>query len=261
MARVFIFNPLVTSRPGPEQTIIVNSDSAEPYSIRYTYPGNKYVPLSTDGPRIPGQVPSGNAFCDANRLDVTKPNAVPASYAFDLPAGGGDVIAYFFRDWIILLGQDGGYLRAYLPDAGAEKAKVARRATRRASAAALTAPQSNGSVFVFNVSPLSIQFSANGETVPLNGRIKAWADTANSKPYTPAVQVISRVLNQSEGPGHIFNGRNAIRISPDGASPWSFDLTVTAGIGLDLFLYVLRDRWLLFKADADEIGGFNPDGA
>jgi len=260
MARVFIFNPLVTSRPGAGQTIIVNSDSAEPYFIRYTYPTNKYVPLSTDGPRIPGPPPRGNAFCDANRLYVTKPDAVPASYTFDLPTDGGDVIAYFFRDWIILLGQDGGYLGAYLPDdTGAEKAKVARRATRRASA--LTAPKSNGSVFVFNVSPLSIQFSANGQTVPLNGRIKAWDDTTNSKPYTPAVQVVSRVLNQSDGPGHIFNGRNAIKISPDGASPWPFDLTVALGIGLDLFLYVLRDRWLLFKADAEEIGGFNPDGA
>jgi len=234
-----MFNPLVTDRPGFSKSIVVNGASDRPYNVGYTYRARKFVPLSTDGARIPGSTPNGNAFCDVNILAVT--NNALVSYHFDLPANQGDLIAYFFADRIMLLAQDGDYRDTYWPaDDGAGAAKTARASAQRSHTR--LAGSKNGMVFVFNVTPDSIQFSANGGPAPLN----AWAPTTNEKPYTPAVLPVDRVLNKSDGLGKIFNGANQIVITPDIASPGYFTLTVTASINQDLFLYLLRDRWLLF---------------
>lgn len=242
MSRVFMFNPLVRERPGPYQNIVVNSDSTQPYSIRCTYPTNKYVPLSTDGARVPGPPPQGNAFCDVNTLAVTvDDDNGPWNYRFDLPSNQGDLIAYFFRDRIVLLAQDGDYRKTYLPDDGmAAAAKPARTPTKRSQSG--LAVSKNGTFFVFNVSPDSIKFSANGGPAPL----AEWAPTTTQKPYTPAVLPLDRVLNESDGRGKIFNGANRIEITSEMINPWRFTLNVKQSLNQNLFLYMLRDRWLMF---------------
>lgn len=51
MARVYMFNPLVSSRYGPSQSVIVNSDGAAPYNIKNTSAQIDYIPYSTSGAR------------------------------------------------------------------------------------------------------------------------------------------------------------------------------------------------------------------
>jgi len=263
MSRVYMFNPLTTPRPVPQpQKIFVNGDSADPYNISLTYPARKYVPMSTSGDRIPGSQPNGNAFCDSNSLVVQNPSLASVNYQFD-PPPGADVIAYVFADRILLLKQDGEYADTYLPIPSPEQ-QVATFDSPRGRERSAALATGRGSVYVFNVSPLTITFSANGGPIssdPLQG----WASTTDNYPYTPTAQKVPRVLNQSDGFGQFWGtpdngGSNQIVVTPDTSSAGQFTLSIAYAINMDLFLYVLRDRWLLFDHLAEELdsGSISP---
>jgi hypothetical protein len=265
MPRVYMFNPLTTPRPVPTpQEIIVNGDSAAPYKIPLTYAARKYLPLSSDGERIPGTSPNGNAFCDSNTLVVKNPGLGPVNYQFDLAPDQADMIAYMFADRILLLKQDGEYAATYWP-APPPEPQAATFAGRRARESSAVLAIGRGSVFVFNVNPVTITFSANGGPIseqPLQG----WASTAANKPYTPTVQKVGRVANQSDGLGQFWGpsenqpGVNQIIVTPQTSSPGTFGLTISSSINKDLFLYVLQDRWLLFDGSAEllDSGSISP---
>ncbi len=145
----------------------------------------------------------------------------------------------------MLLTQDGTYQKTYCPDADGAQTELL---TEVADAAA----PKFGSVFVFNVGPADIKFSANGGVTPAKG-LKGWADTRAAKPYTPTAAPVERVRDRSDGVGKIFLGDNQIVIAPENGSLGTFTLPIAYSINQDLFLYLLRDRWLLFNAETEKL--------
>ncbi|MGY3413060.1 hypothetical protein ACVWZV_009226 [Bradyrhizobium sp. GM5.1] len=247
MARVYMFNPLVSSRYGPSQSVIVNSDGAAPYNIKNTSAQIDYIPYSTSGARAPGNQPSGNTFVDTNTLLIK--NDLLWNYAFDLIGMPGDLIAYIFREQIVLLSSNGNYLRSYDGDpAHGDRTGHAGRSTHRETKPARAEASAAGSVFVFNLFSQRITFLSNGGKA---GDIPAWSDGTQSTIYTPSNIPVQRVLNSNEGPGKIFNGLNKITIVSESINLFSMEVDGSRfPLIQTLLLYVLRDRWYLF----DEFG-------
>jgi len=242
MARVYLFNPLVSARYGPSQSIVVNNDGASPYIIKNTSPQIAYVPYSTSGARVPGQLPSGNDFVDSNALSIK--NDMLWNYDVDLTGLPGDLIAYLFRAQIVLLASSGNYLRAYRGNA----AKTEQNPWRGTLADRPDQESPPGTVFVFNLFGEKLSFLSNGAKVD---DIPAWSDGSGAAIYTPCDIPVPRVLNSSDGRGKIFNGVNRITVIAEAVG--AFALPVSGDdypLIQNLLLYLMRDRWFLF----DEFG-------
>ncbi|KIZ47287.1 MULTISPECIES: hypothetical protein [Rhodopseudomonas] len=242
MARVYLFNPLISARYGPSQKIVVNSDATLPYIIKNTSPQIAYVPFSTSGARIPGNQPSGNSFVDSNTLMIT--NDLIWNYDFDLTGLPGDLIAYLFRAQIVLIASSGNYLRTFqaISSSSASAAEPLARAQHHG------VDSTPGSVFVFNLFSEKLSFSCNGAKV---ADIPAWSDGASAAIYTPSDIPVAQVLNASDGQGKIFNGLNKITVITETVG--TFSLPVDGNqypLIQNLLLYLMRDRWFLF----DEFG-------
>jgi hypothetical protein len=235
MARVYLFNAVISAFYGPSIAVTVNG-ATPTYKVPSTYESINYVPFSTSGLRAPGDLPDGNKFVNVNRLLVE--SDAPARYGFDLPAYNGDLIAYFFHRTIMLFGQDGLYLRSYDP-------AITPAGAASANSAAVALRDGAGSVYMFNLFSEPVTVSSNGGTI---GEIPAWSAGGGSAPpiYTPANILANRVLNPSDGKGKIANGNNTITVL--GESVGSFNLPIDGArfpLNQNLLAYLMRDYWFL----------------
>jgi hypothetical protein len=256
VSRVYLFNLIDRDRYGSYTWIVVNGDGAAPYKILNTYPSIQYVPFSTSGARVPGTQPQDNAFVDINQLLVTdgmpKPVTLSLLYnAVQLPRDRGDLLAYFSACDILLFDQAGLYVAEFEPSSQ----KAGATGDEESAGPAGNKQAAAGSVLIFNIFSEDVTVSSNGGTV---GTIKAWSNGSGPVPiYTPSVLPAQRVLNQSQGRGKIFNGKNRIDLSSQEAPGW-FDLRVDGNrypLDQTLLLFISRDFWRLttqFGLVADE---------
>ena len=181
------------------------------------------------------------------------------NYDFDLSGIPGDLIAYFFRQQIMLLSSSGNFLRTYDGDPADHK----RKSTHPHPGHVDTKASAAGSVFVFNLFSERVTFMSNGARVD---DIPAWSDGTQSTIYTPSNIPVQRVLNASEGAGKIFNGLNKITILSECINTFSMQLDGNRyPLIQTLLLYVLRNQWYLFDEfgvliDAGPIDSGTPTG-
>jgi len=251
MAKVYLFNVQAqpSGSPTPPLKMYVNGDKTS-YPISFTAKSFDYVPFSTFGNRVPGNLPQGNSFVRNNSV-VVEGVPPPLAYQLDLPVPPpetADLILYIFAQTLILVGTDGVLLRQYLP------LTTSRHESRPPGAERETArlPDANGVVYVFNVfSETMSNFATNGG---LAGTIPRWSSGQAGQPpiFTPDVLKVGRVLNPSEAPGHFVNGSNGAFFSW-ASGFFQLDLKIDGNlfpITQNLMLFILKDRWLL----ADQFG-------
>jgi hypothetical protein len=236
MAKVYLFNPQPSEgTSGPLSALVNNAQPA--YVIPFARKQFDYIPSSTSGNR--SNSVSGNSFAPRNKFLV---HGIPPDelYQLDLPGPqAADLILYIFARTLLLFGSDGVFLESYTP------IQDERRGEPRTHP--LEAQAANGVVYVYNLFNEQMNpFSPNGLSA---GTIAGWSSGRSNEPpiYTPNVLKVDRVLNSSQGAGHIFNGRNNIYLVwPSRAG--TFTLPIAGDqfpITQNLFLFVLRDQWFL----------------
>jgi hypothetical protein len=235
MGKVYLFNPQPSD--GTSGTLSAVNNAQPAYVIPFARKQSDYIPSSTSGDR--SNSVSGNNFAPTNKFLV---RGIPPDELYELDLQGpqaADLILYIFARKLLLFGTDGVFLKSYTP--------IQHERQCEPQTHPLEATAANGIVYVFNLFNERMDpFSPNG---PSAGTIAGWSSGRGDEPpiYTPNVLMVDRVLNSSQGAGHIFNGRNSIYLAwPSRAGVFTLPI---AGdqfpITQNLFLFVLRDRWFL----------------
>jgi hypothetical protein len=237
MGKVYLFNPQPSE--GTSGTLSAVNNAQPAYVIPFARKQFDYIPSSTSGNRSNSVSDNNNNFAPTNKFLV---RGIPPDelYELDLPGPqAADLILYIFVRTLLLFGSEGLFLKSYSP--------IQDECRHESRTPPLEANAANGVVYVFNLFNEQMNpFSPNGLSA---GMIAGWSSGRGDEPpiYTPNVLKVDRVLNSSQGAGHIFNGRNNIYLARP-SRVGAFTLPIAGDqypITQNLFLFVLRDQWFL----------------